>query len=304
MHDIVVVGAGTAGLTAAIYGARAGCSVVALESGLCGGQIINAQEIVNYPGFSSISGYEFAESLRQQALGQGAVVENRPALGLRWDGDFWIVGTDGPEIPGRAVIIACGARHRSLGLAHEQEFTGRGISYCATCDGAFFRGRDVAVVGGGNTALNDALYLSNYCSTVYLVHRRAEFRAEPAFIKILKTKPNIIFVPDSVVTALQGGETLDAIELKNLQTGEVFRQAVAALFIAIGQAPATTPFSPPLTLDSYGYIAAGEDCKTGLPGLFAAGDCRAKTVHQLVTAAADGAVAALGAVDYLKGQSN
>lgn len=300
MVDIAIIGCGTAGLTAAIYAVRAGRSAVVLEGGVCGGQIINAQEIANYPGLPGVSGYEFAESLRRQAVDQGAAIENRQATGLRREDDFWTITTDGPAVSGRAVIIASGARYRPLGVAREQEFIGRGLSYCATCDGAFFRGREVAVVGGGNTAVNDALFLSGYCPAVYLIHRSTAFRAEPALMEALRAKSNVIFVTDSVVTALHGGEILETIELKNVHTGEATRLAIAGLFVAIGQVPATAPFSPPLALDSYGYIVAGEDGQTGLPGLFAAGDCRAKTVHQLVTAASDGAVAALGAVDYLK----
>ena len=300
MHDIVIVGAGVAGLSAAIYGLRAGKSVLLFEEKTYGGQIINTPEIENYPGIKKVSGFEFATNLYEQATELGAEVKYEKVLGIIDNSDKKIVKTDSGEYETKAVILATGAKNRPLGIDREQELIGAGVSYCATCDGAFFRGKDVAVVGGGNTALEDAQFLSNYCNKVYVIHRRDSFRGETKHVDVLKSKPNVEFILDSNVTKLIGEERLEAIEVSNKKTGDKQEISVAGVFVAIGQMPDNEAFDELVVTDSYGYIEAGEDCKTGTEGIYVAGDCRTKTVRQLTTAAADGAVAALAACEYLQ----
>lgn len=300
MHDIVIVGAGVAGLSAAIYGLRAGKSVLLFEEKTYGGQIINTPEIENYPGIKKVSGFEFATNLYEQATELGAEVKYEKVLGIIDNSDKKIVKTDSGEYETKAVILATGAKNRPLGIDREQELIGAGVSYCATCDGAFFRGKDVAVVGGGNTALEDAQFLSNYCNKVYVIHRRDSFRGEIKHVEALKSKPNVEFVLDTNVTKLIGEERLEAIEVGNKKTGDKREISVAGVFVAIGQMPDNEAFDELIATDDYGYIEAGEDCKTGTEGIYVAGDCRTKTVRQLTTAAADGAVAALAACEYLQ----
>ena len=300
MHDIIIVGAGVAGLSAAIYGLRAGKSVLLFEEKTYGGQIINTPVIENYPGIKKVSGFEFATNLYEQATELGAEVKYEKVLGIIDNSDKKIVKTDSGEYETKAVILATGAKNRPLGIDREQELIGAGVSYCATCDGAFFRGKDVAVVGGGNTALEDAQFLSNYCNKVYVIHRRDSFRGEIKHVEALKSKPNVEFILDSNVTKLIGEERLEAIEVGNKKTGDKREISVAGVFVAIGQMPDNEAFDELIATDDYGYIEAGEDCKTGTEGIYVAGDCRTKTVRQLTTAAADGAVAALAACEYLQ----
>lgn len=300
MWDIIVVGAGTAGLTAAIYGQRAGKQVLLLESGIYGGQIVNAPEIENYPGIATVSGYQFAMNLYEQATGLGAVLENGRVIGIQEKASNWIVQTEVAAYVGKAVILATGAKHRSLGLKQEAELTGKGISYCATCDGAFYRGKTVAVIGGGNTALGDAEYLSNLCETVYLIHRREEFRGTTEAVERLKKRDNVRILLNTVVEELIGSEGLEALRILDKETGSGQQLKVDAAFVAIGQEPDNQAFASLVELDENGYIRAGEDCKTQATGVFAAGDCRTKQVRQLTTAAADGAVAAIAAVEYIE----
>lgn len=300
MWDIIVVGAGTAGLTAAIYGQRAGKQVLLLESGIYGGQIVNAPEIENYPGIATVSGYQFAMNLYEQATGLGAVLENGKVIGIQEKASNWIVQTEVAAYVGKAVILAIGAKHRRLGLKQEAELTGRGISYCATCDGAFYRGKTVAVIGGGNTALGDTEYLSNLCETVYLIHRREEFRGTTEAVERLKKRDNVRILLNTVVEELIGSEGLEALRILDKETGSGQQLKVDAAFVAIGQEPDNQAFASLVELDENGYIRAGEDCKTQATGVFAAGDCRTKQVRQLTTAAADGAVAAIAAVEYIE----
>lgn len=300
MWDIIVVGAGTAGLTAAIYGQRAGKQVLLLESGIYGGQIVNAPEIENYPGIATVSGYQFAMNLYEQATGLGAVLENGKVIGIQEKASNWIVQTEVAAYVGKAVILATGAKHRSLGLKQEAELTGKGISYCATCDGAFYRWKTVAVIGGGNTALGDAEYLSNLCETVYLIHRREEFRGTTEAVERLKKRDNVRILLNTVVEELIGSEGLEALRILDKETGRGQQLKVDAAFVAIGQEPDNQAFASLVELDENGYIRAGEDCKTQATGVFAAGDCRTKQVRQLTTAAADGAVAAIAAVEYIE----
>ncbi len=300
LYDMIIVGAGTAGLTAAIYGTRAGKRVLILEQTTYGGQIINTPDIENYPGIAHVSGFEFAKGLYDQAISLGAVYKAEKVTGIADNGKVKIVKTADREYETSAVILATGAKNRPLGLDREQEMVGSGVSYCATCDGAFFRKMDVAVVGGGNTALEDAAFLSNYCNKVYVIHRRDQFRGDEKDVASLRDKENVKFVLDSVVTGILGFGMLEGILVKNVKSGATEELKVSGLFIAIGQQPDNQPFADLVELDDQGYIVADESCETGTPGIFAAGDCRTKSVRQLTTAAADGAVAALAAAKYME----
>ena len=295
-YDVIIVGAGTAGLTAAIYALRAGKTVLLLEGKAYGGQIVNTPDIENYPGIKHISGAEFATGLYEQAADLGAKLRFERVVGIEDKGETKIVRTAKREFEARAVILATGAKNRPLGVAREEELIGRGVSYCATCDGAFFKGMDVAVNGGGNTALEDAAYLSNYCNKVYLIHRRDEFRGDEKDVQALREKENVEFVLNSTVTELVGEERLAGVRVTNKVTGEERAIPVSGLFVAVGQMPENEAFADLVELDAGGYIVGGEDCLTKAPGIYVAGDCRTKSVRQLTTAAADGATAALAAV--------
>ncbi len=321
MYDMIIIGAGPAGLSAAIYGIRAGKSVLVLEGKTYGGQIINTPEVENYPGIKKMSGFEFAKGLYEQAKDLGAQIKMEKVVSVEKSGNreisdmeaaqsdgneegsgndapVFVVNTSKNSYECGALIFATGAKNRLLGLAGEQELTGAGISYCATCDGMFYRDKVVAVNGGGSTALEDALFLSNYCKEVYLIHRRDAFRGEQKLVDALEKRENVRFVLNSVVTGLMGEGKLESISIKN-KDGEEKTLKVDGLFIAIGQEPETAVAKEMVAMDEKGYIQAGEDCRTTVPGVFVAGDCRTKTVRQLTTAAADGAVAALMAVEYL-----
>ncbi|HAF26297.1 MAG TPA: thioredoxin-disulfide reductase [Lachnospiraceae bacterium] len=298
MYDIIIIGAGTAGLTAAIYGRRSGKNVLVIEKLTYGGQIINTPEIENYPGIQKISGFEFATALNKQAKDLGAEIVSGDVTGVSANGPdnaSFTVETGKAKYEGSKVIIATGSKNRPLGLEHEKEWIGKGISYCATCDGMFFRGKTVAVAGGGNTALEDAAFLSNYCEKVYLIHRRNELRGEQKLQDNLREKENVEFVLNAAIDGIDGQDRLSSINVSDKETGEKRNIPIDGLFIAIGQMPQNEVFVPLVELDDKGYIIAGEDCKTKTPGIYAAGDCRTKEVRQLTTAAADGAVAALAA---------
>ncbi len=298
MYDVIVIGGGTAGLTAAIYLLRAGKTVLILESTALGGQITASARIENFPGLYGVSGVEYADKLADQVYRFGGVIEPAEVGGAVREGEHFVVETtDGERYQAGALILATGSVHRHLGL--EREETLPGISYCAVCDGAFYKGRDVAVVGGGNAAVQSALALAELCRKVTLVHRRAGFRCEPVLLERLKKAPNVELCTGYVVQSLIGEEKLEALELRGGEQTKTL--PVDGLFIAVGQQPANEPFRDLVRLDEAGYIAAGEDCQTSEPGVFAAGDCRQKAVRQLVTAAADGAVAGLAANAYLDG---
>lgn len=299
MYDIIIVGAGTAGLSAAIYGVRAGKTVLVLEGENYGGQIINSPEVENYPGIAKISGFEFATGLYEQAQNLGAEIEFEAVTKIEKEGKDFVVYTAEREIPCHSVVLATGVRNRPLGVENEESFVGAGVSYCATCDGAFFRGQVTAVVGGGSTALEDAEFLSAYCEKVYLIHRRDEFRGEQWLVESLRKKENVEFVLNAVVTDIIGDGSVRGIRVKDTKTGESREISVAGLFVAIGQMPDNKFFESLVELDEGGYIRAQEDCKTTNDGVFAAGDCRTKTIRQLTTAAADGAVAGLAACEYI-----
>ena len=300
MYDIGIVGGGTAGLTAAIYGKRAGKKTIVFEGTAYGGQISSSARVENYPGIAVISGFEFSMNLSEQAKSLEAELVSAQVQEIRKEGENFLVTTSRGDYICKTVILATGMTHRHLGLEKEKHLTGSGVSYCATCDGAFFRGRDVAVIGGGNTALQDALFLSAYCSKVYLVHRRDEFRGEDRLVEQLRKKENVEFIMSAVVKDISGKFMVDGVILNNKKTGEDFTIPVSGIFVAVGQIPGNENFADIVELDENGFIRAGEDCVTSCPGIFAAGDCRTKEIRQLVTAAADGAAAALAACKYIR----
>ncbi len=299
MYDVIVIGAGTAGMTAGIYARRAGKTVLIIEEKNYGGQIINTPEVENYPGISKVSGFTFANNLYNQTRELGAEFKFEEVIKIQNNSGYKVVVTNKTKYQGKTVIIATGAKNRPLGVNNEDKLTGAGVSYCATCDGAFFRGKDVAVVGGGNTALEDALFLSDYCNLVYVVHRRNEFRGEKGLTDILKEKGNVKFVLDSVVKSIKGEQSVEGLEILNVKKNTLSEIKVQGAFIAIGQMPDNEKFSDMVELDGKGYIKADETCTTNMEGVFVAGDCRTKQVRQLTTAASDGAVAALAACSYI-----
>ena len=299
MYDIIIIGAGPAGLTSAIYATRASKKVLVLEELAYGGQIINTLDIENYPAAIHISGIEFATNLYNQAKDLGAEIKFQKVVEIKDLNKEKEVITNKESYKCRAVIIATGLKTRKLGIENEDKLIGKGISYCATCDGNFYKNKDVAVVGGGNTALEDALYLSNIVNTVYIIHRRDEFRGEDKNLNLLKEKDNVKFILNSNVTKLNGNERLDSIEVTNKNDDSKTTINVSGLFIAIGRIPENKIFENIINLDNEGYIIASENCKTNVEGIFVAGDNRVKEIRQLVTATSDGAVAATKAVEYI-----
>ena len=298
MYDIIVIGAGPAGLTAAIYARRAEKSVLVLEKETFGGQITHSPKVENYPGFIQMSGNEFAEKLIEQALHLEAEIELDEAKAIEDHGDYKRVICENGSFDGRTVIIATGSKHRQLGVARENDFVGAGVSYCAVCDGAFYRGKTVAVIGGGNTALQEAVMLSDICEKVTLVQNLAFFTGEQKLLDQLKKKDNVFFITSSVVDALQGEDELTGITIRNTDTNETTDLTVDGIFVAIGQVPENEPFKAVVPLNDWGYIISDESCAMG-GGVFVAGDCRTKQVRQIATAISDGAVAAVAACRYL-----
>ena len=298
MYDIIIIGAGPAGMTAAIYGKRALKSVLILEAITYGGQIINTLDIENYPVEAHISGFDFATKLYNQVIDLGAEIKYEKVTEIIDKNEYKEVMTSKNTYQAKTIIIATGADNRKLGLENESNLIGKGISYCATCDGNFFKKKDVAVVGGGNTALEDALYLSSIANKVYLIHRRDQFRGDQSVIEKLKEQDNVEFVYNSNVTKLIADESLASIEVTN-KDGSTKNIPVKGLFIAIGKVPENENFKNLINVDEAGYIIADESCHTNIPGIFVAGDTRNKELRQLVTATADGAIAATEAVKYL-----
>ncbi len=300
MYDIVVIGAGPAGMTAAIYARRAARTVLVLEAVSCGGQILNTPDIENYPVEAHISGFDFSQKLHAQAAGLGAEFVFEKAVEIRDLGAVKEVVTPKNTYQAGAVILATGSENRKLGLEDEDRLVGRGISYCATCDGNFYRNKVVAVVGGGNTALEDALYLADLAQKVYLIHRRDSFRGEETTAARLREKPNVEIICNANVTRLIAEKRLKAVEITDKLDGSLRTIELNGLFIAVGRVPENQNFAGVVRLDEAGYVLAGEDCRTGTPGIFTAGDNRTKLLRQLVTATADGAMAATEAVNYLR----
>lgn len=306
MYDIVIIGAGPAGMTAALYARRAEKSVLLIEKNSFGGQITHSPRVENYPGFMAMSGNEFAEKLLEQVTAHGTDIEFDEVTEVKPfdNGGFTVTGASGAEFFAKSVIIATGSKHRSLGIAREEEFVGEGVSYCAVCDGAFYKGKTVAIIGGGNTALQEAVLLSDGCKKVFVVQNLDFLTGEGALQIAVSKRENVEVILSSVVTEILGESEISGIKIRNDKTGEETTLSLDGIFVAIGQKPENEPFENVVGLDSYGYIVSGEDClpTTEYKGIFVAGDCRTKAIRQVTTAAADGAVAALSACRYIDSQ--
>lgn len=297
MYDIIVIGGGPAGLTAAVYARRANKSVLVIEKGSFGGQITFSPKVENIPGFAEVTGNEFAEKLVEQALGLDAEVECAEVLEIK-QGDIKTVVTDNGEFEAKTVIVATGAKHRMLGLSREEEFVGEGISFCAVCDGAFYAGRDVAVIGGGNSALQEAILLSDLARKVYVVQNLDFLTGEQKLQEKLNAKDNVEIILGHTVSGVLGETTLTGITIAD-STGAEKTLDIDGMFVAIGLIPQNEAFATVVALDERGYVTSDENCLTNADGIFVAGDCRTKKIRQVATAAADGAIAALAACDYL-----
>lgn len=301
IYDVIIIGSGPAGLAAAIYAKRAELNCIVIEkNGLSGGQIINTYEIDNYPGTPGISGFDLSVKFREHCEKLNTTFINGEVTAFRLDDDIKVVTLDdGSEYRSRTVIIATGGQPRHLDVEGENEFAGLGVSYCATCDGAFFKNRTVAVVGGGDVAVEDAIFLARLCEKVYVVHRRDQFRAVKSSVNKLMALNNVTILWDSVVEKINGTETVESLDIKNVKTGEKTNIAVAGVFIAVGYIPNSQIYKDIVATDDRGYIIAGENCETNVPGVFAAGDIRTKDLRQIITAAADGANAVTAVERYL-----
>lgn len=301
IYDLIIIGSGPAGLTAAIYARRAELNFIVIEkNGFSGGQIVNTYEIDNYPGIPGISGLDLSNRFREHCEKLGTTFITGEVTGFRLENDIKIVTLDdGTEYRSRTVIIAVGGQPRHLEVEGEDTFSGLGVSYCATCDGAFFRNKTVAVVGGGDVAVEDAIFLSRLCEKVYVIHRRDQFRAVKSSANKLLALDNVTVLWDSVVDKIKGTETVESMDIKNVKTGEITNIEVAGVFIAVGYVPNSQVFKELVTTDKGGYIIAGENCETNIPGVFAAGDIRTKELRQIITAAADGANAVTAVEKYL-----
>lgn len=292
MNDIIIIGAGPAGMTSAIYAKRAGYNPLVLEKNTYGGQIINSSEVANYPGIKKIDGYTFATKIYEQLKELEIEIKHEEVINIKKIDKTINVITNKNEYECKSVIIATGLTKRKLNIENEEKLIGKGISYCATCDGAFFKEKDVAVVGGGNTALEDAIFLSNYCKHVYLINRTENFKAEKSLLDSFKQKNNTEIITSANIKKLVGKEKLEKIELDN---GKILN--ISGLFIAIGQIP-NCNFD--IIEKENGFIKSNEECTTNIPGIFVAGDIRNKSVRQIVTSVSDGAVAAINAVKYIE----
>ena len=299
MYDIIIIGAGPAGLTAALYALRAEKKVLLIEKETFGGQITFSPKVENYPGFSEISGNEFADKLLEQVTAHGADIELAEVTEVKDNGSFKKVITDFGEFEARAVIIATGARHRHLGVEGEEELIGEGISFCAVCDGAFYSGRKVGVVGGGNSALVEAMMLSETSSEVIIIQNLSTLTGEVKMVRALEKKENVKMIFDTVVEGFEKESVLTGVKLHNTKTDEHYTLPLDGLFVAIGHAPENEAFKNLTALNEYGYIVSDEACLTDTEGVFVAGDCRTKSIRQITTATADGAVAALAACRYI-----
>lgn len=303
MYDIIIIGAGPAGLTAALYARRAEKHVLVIEKETFGGQITHSPRVENYPGFESLSGSELGGKLFDHALALGAEIELDTVTGIRAaEGGIEVV-CEGSTHLGASVIIATGSRHRNLGIEGEERFVGEGISYCAVCDGAFYKDKTVAVIGGGNSALQEAVLLSESCAHVTVVQNLGFLTGEESLQNILRSRDNVDFILNATVDALLGEDTFAGITIRDAVSGETRDLAVDGIFVCIGQVPENEAFAGVVTLNDRGYVVADEAClpTSTIPGVFVAGDCRTKAIRQVTTATADGAVAALAACRYLDG---
>ena len=293
MYDIIIVGAGPAGMTAALYALRANKKVLILEAKAYGGQILTANKVENYPAIKEISGYDYSENLYNQIIDLGVEYKNEIVVNVSQD---LKVTTNKDTYEGKAIIIASGASNRKLGLHNEEELTGKGISYCATCDGNFYKNKIVAVNGGGNTAVEDAIYLSNIARKVYLIHRRDEFRAERKYLREMRSKDNIEVITNSTISKITGNDKLESIDISNNDDGTTTTLNVDGLFVAIGQEPKNEIFTDVADIDDKGYFISEDGVHTKTPLVYIAGDARQKVLRQLTTAVSDGSIAAVMAI--------
>lgn len=301
MVDLIIIGSGPAGLSAAVYAKRAGLSLLVIEEKpMSGGQILNTYEVDNYLGLPGISGFDMGMTFRAHADKLGVEFLEASVIRIEDAGDAKRVVTDGQTLEARTVILATGAEHAKLSVPGEEELSGMGVSYCATCDGAFFRGRTVAVVGGGDVALEDAIYLARGCEKVYLIHRRNELRGARILQEELTALPNVEILYDTTVKEICGEDMVEGLTLQNVRTSEQTQLGVDGIFIAVGIHPCTSLLEGISELDESGYVIAGEDCATSCPGVYAAGDVRRKQLRQVVTAVADGANAVVSVESYLR----
>ena len=299
MYDVIILGAGPAGLSAAVYAKRARLNALLIEKGGAGGQVLSTYEVDNYPGLPGVTGMELGQIFSQHADKFGIEKVTAEVIAIAAGEGKKIVKTNQGNYETAAVIIATGAKHARLGLEKENELTGMGVSYCATCDGAFYKDAEVAVVGGGDVAIEDAIFLARGCKKVYLIHRRDELRGAKALQETLFALPNVEVIWDSAVREIEGEDEVTGIRVANVKSGEERNLPVEGLFIAVGIIPNSEAFEGLVSMDKGGYIVAGEDCKTDIPGIFAAGDVRTKPLRQIVTAAADGANAIYSVQEYL-----
>lgn len=301
MYDLIIIGSGPAGLSAAVYGKRAGLNLLVLEKvPMSGGQVLNTYEVDNYLGLPGMNGFDMGMQFRAHADKLGVEFRETEVLSLSERNGMKIVKTDAEELEAKTVILATGAVHARLGVPGEEELSGMGVSYCATCDGAFFRGKTVAVVGGGDVALEDAIYLARTCEKVYLIHRRDELRGAKVLQEELQSLENVEILYSCTVEEIQGEDAVENLRVKNVKTGEISDLPVAGIFVAVGIRPNTELVRNMVDCDEGGYILAGEDCATNVPGLYAAGDVRKKPLRQIITAVADGANAAVAAGSYCR----
>lgn len=300
MYDIIIIGAGPAGLTSSIYARQARKSVLILEKESYGGQILKADIVKNYPGFNEISGYEFATRLYNQAKELEPDIKFEEVVEIKNYDDYKEVITNKSVYKAKAVIIASGAKNRKLGLNNEDKLLGKGVSYCSTCDGMFFKDKEVAITGGGNNAVDDALYLSNICKKVYLIYRQKNFKFDSINLSKLKEKENVIFILDTNIIDIIGDEKLESVVVKENSTNKESTLNIDGLFIAIGHIPVSSMCDNIIDTDEKGYIISNEDCTTNIDGIFAAGDVRVKDVRQLTTATSDGTISAINACKYIE----
>lgn len=300
MYDLIIIGSGPAGLSAAVYGKRAGLNLLVIEKNpMSGGQVLTTYEVDNYLGLPGINGFDMGVKFREHAQNAGAEFVEAHVKGIEDKGEVKIVRTDKENYETKTIILATGAHHAHLGVPGEKELSGMGVSYCATCDGAFYRNKTVAVVGGGDVAVEDAVFLARSCEKVYLIHRREELRAARTLQEKLMALPNVEILWNHVVNRIQGEDMVDSILIENVKDHSSRELAVSGIFIAVGILPETEMFRELVECDPAGYIIAGEDCKTSVPGIYAAGDARTKPMRQIITAVADGANAAAGVGSYL-----
>ena len=300
MYDLIIIGSGPAGLSAAVYARRAGLNLLVLEKNpMSGGQVLNTYEVDNYLGMPGTDGFDMGMKFREHADKMGVEFRESVAMSIEDKQDFKLVHTREGDLEAKAIILATGAVHAALEVEGEEKFSGKGVSYCATCDGAFFRGKTVAVVGGGDVALEDAIYLSRICEKVYLIHRRDELRGAYILQEELKALSNVEFLYSHVVEEITGEDAVSGLRVRNLKTGESCRLQMDGVFVAVGIRPGTELVRDLVDCDEGGYVLAGEDCVTSVPGIFAAGDVRKKPLRQIATAVADGANAAVSVENYL-----